>query len=180
MAAKSVSTGRPLSKSGGDRLRSPHGAINKLSDVDAAYIAGLIDADGTVTVSGRDAPSPMVLVVNGNMPLIRWLLSTIGGGCAYETKTRPTRPDQNDAHWNAVHRFQITGLKAVALLEQVSRFMRVKHRQASLVMSVPMRGRDFPLSATAEQRARSFLVRDEIRALNQRGRKGEHQMSLVM
>lgn len=160
-----------------------HGAINPIDVADAAYIAGLIDADGTVTVSNtrnRSVAAPMVLVVNGNFGLIEWLLKTVGAGCAYRTKTKPTRPDQTEAHWNEVHRFQVTGWKALALLELVRPFLRVKGQQADLVAMLPLRGRDFPREATEDQCRKSAWVRTQIRLLNQRGRKDVFQLPLAV
>ena len=148
-----------------------HGKINDLFETDAAYIAGLIDADGTVTVTARNngVPKPLVLVVNSNLPLINWLQGITGAGCAYETKTRPMRPDQNAAHWNKVHRYQVTGWKALSLLDVAKPYMRIKKRQAELVSSLALRGRDYPRWATPEQRAHGQVVMTEVRAMNRRG-----------
>jgi hypothetical protein len=159
-----------------------HGLIRDISDTDSAYIAGLIDADGTVTASHNKGklPAPMVLVVNGSLPLIQWLQETIGAGCAYETKTRPTRPDQNDAHWNKVHRYQITGWKAQSLIARVRPFMRVKAAQADMLQLLAQRGRDFPRSATEAQRSRSLWALENLRALNIRGKKPEHQFAMAV
>jgi hypothetical protein len=159
-----------------------HGRIRELSDTEAAYIAGMIDADGTVTCSNRcrrDAmkgkgpalPQPMVLVVNSNLDLIRWLLETIGAGCAYEVKTRPTRPDQVEAHWNKVHRYQLTGWKAISLVERVRPFMRVKLRQANLLTMLSVRGRDFGQTAREDQRERAIWAGGRLRVANRRGKK---------
>ncbi|CAB4223496.1 hypothetical protein UFOVP1672_84, partial [uncultured Caudovirales phage] len=62
-----------------------HGEINYITDTQAAYIAGMIDADGTVTVGQGTThlPQPMVLVVNTNYELIDWLKAVVGAGCAY-------------------------------------------------------------------------------------------------
>lgn len=159
------------------RRHSKHGAINDITIEHAAYIAGLIDADGTVTVT-RSKESliakPMVLVVNSDLALIQWLQTVIGAGCAYETKTRPTRPDQVQANWNPVHRYQVTGWKALSLLDRVAPFMRVKARHAKLVARLSLRGRDFRRAASTSQVAQSDAIAGHIRALNRRGLKVTH------
>lgn len=156
------------------RRHSEHGAINVLSVEDSAYIAGMIDADGMVTVTnagGGRIPAPMVCVTNGDFALIEWLQATIGAGYAYRTKTRPRRPDQNRDNWNPVHRYQVTGWKAISLLKYVSPFMRVKVKQARLIEALSIRGRDFPRSATKEQVAAGAIILAEVRRLNRRGIK---------
>ena len=48
-----------------------------------AYIAGIIDGEGTVTLTRKhsnETPSPHVSVFNCNVALIRWLQKTIGYG----------------------------------------------------------------------------------------------------
>jgi hypothetical protein len=164
--------------------------ISTIPETDIAYIAGLIDADGTITINsakkrvksckfeGRTHPMVMVLVVNGDLGLIRWIKETIGAGCAYQTKTKPTRPDQNETNWNPVHRFQILGTAAKALLKRCRPYLRVKGRQADIVATVPMKGVEFSQHATPEQKAQAFLALKHIRVLNQRGKKDEYQFTL--
>lgn len=152
--------------------------IDEITETDIAYIAGLIDADGTVTANSgarrKDGtaghPIAMVLIVNGNLDLIVWLKKTIGLGCAYETKTRPTRPDQNEANWNKVHRYQIIGAGAVKLLRRCRPFMRVKGRQADVCFTMPMKGVHFLRNASQSQRAAALDALRAIRGLNHRGK----------
>lgn len=149
-----------------------HAVIAELTDIDAAYIAGMIDADGMITVTRRGSlVMPLVTVHNSHLPLIEWLLSVIGAGCAYETKTEPKRPDQSKDRWNKVHRYQLTGRKAQSLLQRCLPYLKVKARQATLVIDLPQRGRDFPISANDNQRDAALTILAEIRRLNARGSK---------
>lgn len=149
-----------------------HAAIRTLTEVDAAYIAGMIDADGMITANRRDhLVMPLVCVTNSHFPLIEWLLETIGAGCAYETKSEPKRPDQSKERWNKVHRYQLTGRKAQTLLEACRPYLKVKRRQADLVISLPQRGRDFSLAVNDNQRAQAAEILTAVRALNKRGLK---------
>ena len=155
-------------------------SVANLSDEQAAYLAGLIDADGTVTViyntgarknGAAPLPRPMVLIVNSDLSLIRWLRELTEVGCSYETKTRPKRPDQDAAHWNCVHRYQVVGRAAQALLARCRKYMRVKAKQADIVLALPAKGRDFKMAASDDQRQRAILMAGQIRLLNQRGIK---------
>ncbi len=159
--------------------------IRNIPETDIAYIAGLIDADGTVTInaakSAKDRiryPMVMVLVVNGNLGLIRWLKEIIGAGCSYETKTRPTRPDQNEAHWNPVHRYQVLGMPAKELLARCRPYMKVKKIHAMVAASIAMRGFEFSRDASDEQRKAAFDAMAQIRILNQRGKKQAYQYTM--
>lgn len=155
-----------------------HGEIATLKDTDAAYIAGMIDADGMISVVQRRAlVMPLVCVANSNFGLIDWLLAVIGAGCAYETKTRATRPDQDPSRWNRVHRYQLTGRKAQALLSACRPYLKVKARQADLVMDLPQRGRDFSLAASDDQKALAAEILTGIRKLNARGREPDHKIA---
>lgn len=146
-----------------------HAAINPISETDAAYIAGLIDADGMVSASAGQRAQPLVIVTNSNLALLDWLREVIGAGTIYEQKTRAHRAGQDRRRWNKVHRFQIGNRKAQSLLERCRPYMRVKGRQADLVLALPQRGRDFGRQATVEQKSAAEMLRSEIRALNARG-----------
>ena len=168
-------------RSHSEPLSSQHGVINDISNVDAAYIAGMIDADGMITVSSPHRPKkaltyvprerPLVVVTNSDMGLINWLKEAIGAGTSYETKTQPTRADQDKNNWNKVHRFQITGFKAISLLEIIQPHLKIKKKQAKLVMQMPVRGRDFMRQATEEQLKNVEEITSKLRLMNRRGFK---------
>lgn len=158
-------------------LSSEHGNIKEISDLDAAYMAGMIDADGMITVSARHTradktvarPLPLVMITNSDMTLIDWFKDKIGSGTSYEAKSKPHRPDQNKANWNKVHRYQITGLKALSLIDRILPYLIVKKDRALLVRQIPMRGKDFSRGASDEQiRLTEEIVR-KVRFLNARG-----------
>jgi hypothetical protein len=163
----------------GRSLKETYSSVDALPVDMVAYIAGLIDADGTLTLTGPKQrangvaamPNPMLLVVNSDLELIRWLKVTIGFGCVYETKTKPTRPDQSADNWNKVHRFQMTGGGAVKLIARVRPYLRVKAAQADLLLKVPRRGQDCAASASNSQRDAAQQILASVRALNQRGVK---------
>jgi hypothetical protein len=57
--------------------------VSSLSREDAAYIAGLIDGEGTVTLSRRHANEQRHLVVsiaNTDRALLEFVLATVGAG----------------------------------------------------------------------------------------------------
>ena len=151
--------------------------ILQLSNEDAAYLAGLIDADGTISAQvnsqrnrdgSRRMPVPMVLVVNTDLELIAWLKKVIGYGCSHETKAKPTRPGQNMENWRPVHRFQITGRSAITLVGRVRPYLRVKAEKADLMVRFPCRGKDYSHKASKEQRKMAYDILNALRKLNKR------------
>lgn len=150
-----------------------------ISDIDAAYFAGFIDADGTITFGSsrkrpdgsRGLPMPMVLVVNTDWRIIEMLKEQTGVGCAYITKATKLREDQNKENWNPVHRYQVTGLAAIELIQRVRPYLRLKTDRADVVVMSPCRGRDFKSSASDEQIALGARLEKAIRKMNQRKKK---------
>ncbi len=141
--------------------------INPLSDTDTAYIAGMVDADGMVTITKQGVP--MVCVTNSDLALIAWLKDVIGSGCAYEQKSVPQRSDQDRSRWRVVHRYQLTGGKAQSLLERLRPYMKVKGPRADLAIAVPTRGRDYLSRKAADHDQRVAALVSEVRQLNARG-----------
>jgi hypothetical protein len=61
----------------------PYRTVKALSPVDAAYMAGLIDGEGTVTLSRRrrnDQRQLAVSIANTERRLLEWTLDTVGAG----------------------------------------------------------------------------------------------------
>lgn len=160
-------------------LSSEHGSIRDISEIDAAYMAGMIDADGMITVSARHTrkdrtvarPLPLVMVTSSDMVLIDWFKEKIGAGTSYRAKTKPHRKDQDKDNWNPVHRYQITGLKAISLIEVILPYLIIKRDRANIVKMVPMRGKDFAQGATPDQIALSERIVEQVRTMNKRGRE---------
>lgn len=141
-----------------------------------AYLAGMIDADGTITASakklkcgGLASPDALVLLVNTNFELIEWIKETVGYGCAYFTKSKPTREDQDQRNWRPVHRYQVTGQAARELLEVILPYLIVKVENAKLCLSLPKRGISYSYRASPEQIKDAYIILQQIRQNNRRG-----------
>ena len=104
---------------------------NKLSIADAAYIAGLIDGEGTIALTRRHKNENRQLeisVSNTDMELLEYLLDTIGTGRVTQKKT------YSDKHTPSAT-YTISNRQALSLLEQISPFLRTyKQHRAELVL----------------------------------------------
>ena len=105
--------------------------VNKLSPEDAAYVAGLIDGEGTVTLSRRHATDRRQLVVSissTEAEILKWVLATVGTG-------KITRKSATSPRHAPGLTYSISNRQALALLEQTARFLRsYKRIRAAMVV----------------------------------------------
>ncbi len=105
--------------------------VRKLSDTNAAYIAGVIDGEGTISLlrhHGGEQRRPVVSVANTDYALLQYLLLTIGAG-------RITNKRIAQLHHTPSGTFVIYSRQALALLEQVTPFLRTyKRERAELLL----------------------------------------------
>ena len=104
---------------------------SKLSIADAAYIAGLVDGEGTIALTRRHKNENRQLeisVSNTEMELLEYLLETIGTGRITQKKT------YSDKHRPSAT-YLISNRQALSLLEQISPYLRTyKQHRADLVL----------------------------------------------
>lgn len=103
-----------------------------LSDVDAAYIAGLLDGEGCFTMQWSDrkrdsALSPRIVLCMCSERAVEWFSKTIGN--SYREKTSPSL-NKNGIHKQ--YRCNISGSRASSLAKRIIPYLKVKRRQAEL------------------------------------------------
>jgi hypothetical protein len=104
--------------------------VRNLSDTDAAYIAGLVDGEGTISLlrhHGTEQRRVVVSVANTDYALLQYLLQTIGAGRI--TNKRVARP-----HHTPSFTFVIYSRQALALLEQITPFLRTYKRERAALL----------------------------------------------
>lgn len=95
-----------------------------------AYLAGIIDGEGTVTLARKhrnELHSPEVSVANTNQRLIVWLKNKTGSGTICLKQKRSIK------HRTA-YTWKIRGDKAIALLKEISRWLIIKKPHADLIL----------------------------------------------
>ncbi|MET0083367.1 MAG: LAGLIDADG family homing endonuclease [Sedimenticola sp.] len=111
-------------------------STNSLSPTDAAYIAGLIDGEGTISLTRRHKNERRQLVIsisNTELELLDYALKTIGAG-------KITGKRKYKAHHSTGFTYSISNRQALALLEQIQPFLRsYKSERAELVLSEYLR-----------------------------------------
>jgi hypothetical protein len=105
----------------GIRCVVPRGRrVNPISERAAAYIAGLIDGEGTITLTRQHAHENRRLVVsiaNTEIALLRFVLDEIGAG-------KITRKAVASDRHTPSYCYTVTSLQALALLEQITPHLR--------------------------------------------------------
>lgn len=104
----------------------------KLTDAEAAYLAGLIDGEGTVTLSRihRNQMRYLVLsVCNNELGIIDWVHSVTGIG-------KITRKRRASAHHGLNLTWRVSSRRALSVLETVSPYMHsYKRKRAELALA---------------------------------------------
>ena len=137
--------------------------VNRLARDHAAYIAGLVDGEGTVTLTRTHRNQRRRLVVcvsNNELPILWFLRATIGVGKI--TGKRVYNPRHAPSYT-----FQVTSRQALDLLRQIVDYMRsYKARRARLALAeylavTPRNGRyrNDQTAAKAEFETRFFAIR---------------------
>jgi len=115
-------------------ITKPIGQVNALHHLDLeptvlAYLAGLIDGEGTVSIRKfRGKWKPTVRIANTSMVLIAWLESKITSP-SVGVETRPAKRNHSISYM-----FNIIGLAHLPLYESLLPYMVIKHRQLQLVI----------------------------------------------
>jgi hypothetical protein len=134
-----------------------------LVETEKAYLAGIIDGEGTITLSRRhpdQTPSPNVSISNSSLQMLKWVKRHFGG---WISKKRTYK-----AHHRQTYVWGITHNKAIDLLKLIEKHLIIKKPQARLILSkykaVTVRTGKY----TAAQLKRKMDLVAKIRLLNQR------------
>lgn len=132
-----------------------------LSPTDAAYIAGLVDGEGTISLSRRHRDDERQLVLsisNTERPVLDFVLKTVGAGKITRKRT------YSEQHSPGLT-YAINNRQALDLLHQIAPYLRThKARRAKLVLDryvelTPRNGKyTAELRQTREHWIRQFLA----------------------
>lgn len=142
-----------------------------ISKLQSAYLAGLIDGEGYIGLMDVRAGNkkewfsshesmfvPVLKVAMCDKPMIYWLFSSFGG--TFETRK---------AHGNARESYcwSLKKRKAIDFVRYIYPFLRVKNKQAELLLRFPSGKPGCPLTEEIYEKRKSLCV--EIKELNKRG-----------
>jgi intein/homing endonuclease len=105
--------------------------VNKISEVNAAYIAGLIDGDGSILLSKRHKSDNRQLVIsisNNDRALLNEILGIVGAGKITGKRTNSKKHNQNFT-------YSISNRQALQLLKYIDPYLKTyKRKRAELVL----------------------------------------------
>jgi len=135
-----------------------------LEEVEKAYVAGIVDGEGTVTLMRHhknETPAPRVSVANNNLKLLKWLKTKVGVGVIVSKR-------KNKPYHNSSYAWYIQQDRVLRFLNEIRKFLIVKKPQADLILekykSVTHRAGKY----TPEMLRKKMCLVAQIRKLNQR------------
>lgn len=136
--------------------------IKQLSPTNAAYLAGIIDADGTITLTRKhinENRHAAVTISNCDHPLLEFSKAAIGTGKI--TSKRCTK-----AHHTPCYTYAIYNRQALLLLEQLSPFLRTyKKQRADMILKNYIRLTPRNGHYTAELKAERLVFEENVLTL---------------
>lgn len=125
-----------------------------------AYVAGILDGEGCISVARRGRYiTPTVQVSNTNFEILFALKADFGGNIYINKDKRPTR--------KLIGLWSVAGDKARNVVAFASQFLIIKKSQALLIASLPKRANGTRLTPHDFSINEEFIVK--FRALNRRG-----------
>lgn len=134
-----------------------------MDEVVKAYLAGIVDGEGTVTLAKHhenETPMPFVAIANNNLELLKWIKSLIGGNICRKKKRL--------AHHNNSYVLNVRQDRAIRFLNEIKQYLRLKKQQAELIITRYKKVTSRSGRYTPEMLARKYALVAEIRRLNQR------------
>jgi hypothetical protein len=120
--AKSVYCSRSCQ---GFAFSSKNKKMNPISDVDASYIAAMIDGEGTISIIDRkhnrpnsSRPTIRISISNSYKPLIDWLIDITGLGSIHNEKNIEGRKQ--------MYKWAVHSYSALLILERITCFLKEK------------------------------------------------------
>jgi len=105
--------------------------VKNMSQTDAAYIAGLVDGEGTVTLSRRHRSENRHVVIsisNTDRPLLEYVLNSVGAGKITNKRTSQT-------HHTPSYTYTISNRQALALLSQILPYLKTyKAKRSDIIL----------------------------------------------
>lgn len=148
----------------------PPDPITLLTETERAYIAGIIDGEGSIFVAAvgpnrRKTVYPIVTVAMTHRGVIDWLRDRLDCGTV---KRHNHTARRRSPHFKEQFRVQVFGKRAQLLCSTLLPFLIVKREQARLVCDFPVDARIAPgtkIERTEINETR-YRLRDQINALN--------------
>lgn len=107
----------------------PPDSLEELKDLEIAYIAGLIDGEGCISIvfTSRKLYMPSVQVIMTGQPVLEWLANRLNVKCSKLNRKLAE-------HHKTQYEVRLNGRRAVWLCMLMEPYLKEKHRQAQIVI----------------------------------------------
>ena len=139
-----------------------------MKNIDWAYIAGFIDADGSVAIeqhsnaNGTPRYAVKLYITNADRDIMDWLVANLHGSVYLTNRNAPK-------HHKTMWRWVIQGKQAAPILRQVTPYLRVKKKRAELALRFAATITGGQRVSDEHKRLRHYLAQQMSR-MNSRGR----------
>ena len=146
--------------------------MRKFTEVEKAYLAGIIDGEGCLSVSKEKSPKgeykilykAHLKITNTNQKLIQWLEKIIGK-CYIKT-------DKGDPKWKLRFSWIMTDRdKMFPLLKEILPYLILKKKQAKLILKLRKGKQKKGIAFDVEERKFREKLYQSMKKLNQKGNK---------
>lgn len=135
-----------------------------MTKTELAYIAGIIDGEGTITLirhHSNQTPSPEISVANTNLRLLQHLKKVVGSGVIVKKKTY-------QKHHTPSYVWTLRSNAALVLMKSILPWLLIKDERAKLILKdykrlTPRNGR-----YTKKQLEQKIALTKEVHSLNSR------------
>jgi len=146
--------------------------LHLIGTVDLAYMAGLIDGEGSIYClahGGGKTCYPTITVAMTDFGVIEWLAS--------KWRVKTSKMPRRVATYKPAVFVRLSGERARLLCELLLPYLKVKRAQAALVQEFPLDARSGPgiKVGASEINRRRFALRDKINGLNHAPRNASYR-----
>lgn len=134
-----------------------------MEEVEKAYLTGIVDGEGTVTLTKHrknETHTPNVIVANNNLGLLKWIKSKVGGLIVSKKTYKP--------HHQKSYAWSVRQDRAIRLLNEIKQYLIIKKPQAELITTCYKAVTHRAGKYTPEMLAKKNKLVAKIRKLNQR------------
>lgn len=105
--------------------KTSYGELKKLTPVEAAYIAGILDGEGTVSlikITKRHQRRLVVTIANTDLQMLEWIKRSVGAGQLAKKKSYSKKH-------SLTYTYRITNRQAFNLLAQIHPYLKAYNKK---------------------------------------------------
>jgi len=122
-----------------EQAKKPPDPISLLTELELAYIAGLVDGEGSIHATRKEKKGtyyPFLCITMTHKPVIEWLATKVANRAYYCAV-----PKEHQERRKPAYSFRLQGRRAQLLCKRIMPFLRVKAEHAKVLLRWPCEAR---------------------------------------